>query len=206
MSEWLSRDSEVTEDQKKVGQTAGRKSPEGRWCGVWQREPGFPPMVPSPTRGNGPVPCSCKMQLPQETGGTQTLVEVVIMAFTFAKLCSYWYTGGKVAWFGSTADMHSMPEMINPQPSSFHSSSFSSACLHSVIVWDIFSWLFSSLLEIKHRPCCWVPEFMTRTSFFQPQFPLRTSSQELHSDHLFCLLAPAILWMRNTAKGKQSEN
>lgn len=138
MPEWLSRDPKMSEDQNKVDRLlVGKALEEGRWCGVWQRQPGLPSLASPPARDNGPVLCSCKMQLPQETGGSQTLAEVVIMAFTFAKLCSFWHTEGpgeKLAWFGSTADMTSMPVVISPEPSSFLSPSISSSCLPSVIV------------------------------------------------------------------------
>lgn len=128
--EWLSRDPEMTKDQNQARLLVGKALKEG----VCQRQPGLPSMASPPARGNGPALCSCKMQ---ESGGTQTLAEVVTVAFTLAKLFSHFHPEGpseKLAWFGSTADMHSMTERINPQPSSFHSSSFSSACLPSVIV------------------------------------------------------------------------
>lgn len=68
---------------KQGGQTAGRKSPEGGVESGRDSQASLP--WHHPNQGNDPVLCSCKMQLPQETGGAQTLEEVVIMAFTSAK-------------------------------------------------------------------------------------------------------------------------
>lgn len=208
MSEWLSRDPKVTEDQNKVARLLVRKALME--CGVESgrdSQASLPWHHPQP-EGMALYFCSWKMELPQETGGTQTLAEVMIMAFAVAKLCSYCYAEepGKfgLVWFNCRHALHARED----KHSAFFISLFQLLfCLPSFCnSVGHFSWLSSSPLEIKHGPCCWVPEFMTRTSFFQPQFPLTTSSQELHSDYLFCLLAPALLWMRNTAKGKQSEN
>lgn len=155
-------------------------------------------------RGKGPVLHSCRMQLPR--GARESICSGRDMAATFEKLCCYRYPdcpAEKLAWFCWT---HSTLEMRNPPPLSFHSSSFSSACLPFAIMWEVFlgcplpPWRSNTGFAAEFRNLWWGPASSSLS------FHSQLAQQELHLDYLLCPLASVILWIRNIAKGKQSEN
>lgn len=130
---WLCRDPKMTDDQNRVATLR-----EGS-AGGWQRQPlGCFYGITSKSGGTAlysiAVKCSSlrEREKPahfQKKGYGIYICKVVLLLLP--RLVS-WKVGLVLL------NMHFTLEVINPQPSSFHSSSFSSASLPFAIMWEVF--------------------------------------------------------------------